>query len=464
MKKYTTHIASLALACALAACGGGGGDSVGGGGGPAVPAWQVAQLLEATNGQADQVDVSINADGVGYAVWIQSHGNGQDVFASRYLNGQWGEALPVTDSGAIESNPQVAVLPNGEALVVWQQTTQAGGAVNLFYTQSSNGKWINGASFLQLGVGAVNDLELEADSQGNAMAVWSRIVDPAANPVSRQIFASAYKFSDGLFEAVAQKINEGTTDAQQPDVAIDAAGNVLAVWTQLDGPDARYRILARPYVGGFWKPSQTISDPNEAIDSTEPQVAAGTDGVASVVWERNDQSVEMNTSTKFTSGDLADWRGVEIVDGRGESAAISVDGLGTTTVVYQQTENGVLKLKSRRRLASGQVSSPALGGGTAPAGALRLGSGADGHAIAVWSQRFPDSAVVRNVVASRLDPSTGEWSTTELIESEERGSASDLMLALAVNSKGSAVAGWGQLDGTFSNGVPIQSVTANIFK
>jgi hypothetical protein len=458
MKNHTKYLTVLAVASTLAACGGGGGDPVVGG--PVAPAaWQAAQLLETSDEQASNVDVDINAANVGYAVWLQNNGGERDVFASRYSDGVWKKAEPVTGVNVDAEDPQVAVLPNGEAIAIWRQTIPFFGST-VFFSKTELGVW-QGAQILQSGqgVGNAESLELKAGATGNAMAVWAR-AGATPNDDSR-IFAS--DFRSGA-QPVTQQVDLGAGSADLPVVAIDAAGNVVVAWRQLDELNNNnvHRVHVAHNVDGTWEGVDLVSDPQDAVsaEATGPQVSAGPNGVASVVWRRTDGSIQLNTATAFTQ---QPWKGAEFVTSAGNKfrQEVAVDGLGNTTVVFFSIDNqiGETRFNSFRKQAGvAQGSSFRI---ERTVDRIRLGADASGRAIAVWAQSTNPAPL--SMVASRLDPSTGQWSVPELIEQDDRGNTENV--ALAVNVGGRAVAAWLQKDGKVdANQFEVNNITANIFK
>jgi hypothetical protein len=393
-------------------------------------------------------------------VWLQDNGGERDVFASRYSDGVWKKAEPVTGAIVNAEEPQVAVLPNGEALAIWRQTVPFIGAT-VFFSRTDQGKW-QGAQILQSGqgLGDIDGLELKAGGTGNAMAVWAR-AGATPNDDSR-IFAS--DFRSGA-QPVTQQIDLGAGSADLPDVAIDSAGNVVVAWRQVDELNNNvHRVLVAHNIDGKWEGVVLVSDPNavSGVDALGPKVAAGTEGIASVLWILENGQAEINSSTLFSD---KQWNGVEIVHEDVINEAnfhhqITVDGLGNTTVVFFKFVNGDNKFGSFRKLSTGiQVNLVPING--AVGGKLQLGSGHDGGAIAVWPERKASNFL--SMVASRLDPATGQWSTPELIETESRGEAEEP--SLAMNARGAALAGWLQQDGTLdANNAAVNSIAGNIFK
>ena len=84
---------------------------------------------------------------------------------------------------------------------------------------------------------------------------------------------------------VAELIETGGSDALYPQIAIDANGNALAVWHQYDG--ARYSIRANRYTPGIgWGAAGTIDDGSG--DAYNPQIALDANGNALAVWQQFD--------------------------------------------------------------------------------------------------------------------------------------------------------------------------------
>ena len=119
---------TAALAAVLVAgCGGGGG---GGNPTPTPPpapkAWQGAALLETDNaGNARDPKIALDASGNAMAVWRQSDGTRNNLWANRYnaSTSAWGTAtLLETDNAGNASNPQIALDASGNALAVWYQS------------------------------------------------------------------------------------------------------------------------------------------------------------------------------------------------------------------------------------------------------------------------------------------------------------------------------------------------------
>src|SRR5256885_15693142 len=69
--------------------------------------------------------------------------------------------------------------------------------------------------------------------------------------------------------------------ASAPRIASDGAGNIVAVWREIDGDTSSIRAAFRPK-GDPWGPSQRISLPAAATEG--PEVAMDRSGNAVAVW------------------------------------------------------------------------------------------------------------------------------------------------------------------------------------
>ena len=78
------------------------------------------------------------------------------------------------------------------------------------------------------------------DASGNAVVVWQQ-----SDGTRYNIWSNRYTASTGLWGTAALIETDNAGDANNPQVAIDASGNALAVWSQSDG--TRYNIWSNMY-------------------------------------------------------------------------------------------------------------------------------------------------------------------------------------------------------------------------
>lgn len=417
-------------ACVLVACGGGGG---GGAGAVDAPGPQGPKLL----GTGFDPDVAVNANGVGYAAWEERVGDNFAVFSSTFREGRWAPAQRISrDDGApVQAvNVEIVVLPNGEALAVWQQDAPPSTAEAIMFSRTDGGVWKE-ATLLQTAVFEISDLKLVADGQGNAAVIW-RQTDVQNGP--RTIQAAVFGFGA---EAFLPTETISLNGAHSPDIAIDTNGNALAVWVQRNNNTGFDTIRARPYAaGGDWGEEVEIN-PGEGLNSRIPRVAVGVNGAASVVWERDfADGVRLRKASNFLAGNWANT-----IDLNGAATALKpevvLDHLGITTVVWLQIVGGG---QEQLVFSRGEdVLSPAekLENINPPqsAEAHQLAVDAAGRVMAVWTRDEGESFITQ---ISRLDPATGKWGAPYRIESEDVSHIA--VPALAMNAGSLALVVWVQ--------------------
>jgi hypothetical protein len=120
--------------------------------------------------------------------------------------------------------------------------------------------------------------QVAIDGSGNVIAVWTR-----SDGTNLRI-QSANRTPSGPWSA-AQTLSDPGQSASSPQVAVDASGNAVAVWTRNDGTSGRIQAAYRPAGGSFGTPA-TISDPNG--DASSPDVSMDNSGRAVIAWARND--------------------------------------------------------------------------------------------------------------------------------------------------------------------------------
>ena len=222
---------------------GGCGKSSSGSSAPTVPAaksWGTAGLLETDNaGDAYSSQVAFDSGGNACAVWQQSDGITSSIWANRYVAGTgWaGAALIETDDTGPASSPQVAFDSGGNAIAVWHQSD--GTRNNIYANRYVTGTGWAGAALIETDdTSAANSPQVAVDSQGNAFAVWYQNDGTTWN-----IWANRYISGTGW--AGAGLIETDAGDAYDPQIDLDSGGNAIAVWYNWDG--ANYSIWANRF-------------------------------------------------------------------------------------------------------------------------------------------------------------------------------------------------------------------------
>jgi PKD repeat protein len=124
-------------------------------------------------------------------------------------------------------------------------------------------------------------------------------------------------------------ISQLDASAREPQVAVDAAGNLTAVWTSGASGSRSVRSAFRP-AGGSWEAPFTRM--TSTHDCHDPRLAVNPSGAASLVARCEKASAEVWAAHR----PAASWNGSLPIPGSaaGEGARVGVDNAGNTTVVW----------------------------------------------------------------------------------------------------------------------------------
>lgn len=273
--------------------------------------------------------------------------------------------------------------------------------------------------------------QLAVDSAGNAVAVWTQF----AVDISSHVWANRYTAVSGW--GTAELIESGS-NGQYPQVAMDSDGNAIAVWAQSGGIYANRRMV----VGG-WGPAELIGN------GADVQIATDGAGNAVAVWMWSDGIRNNIWANRYVIG--IGWGAATLIetDNAGDAAApqVAIDSAGNAVAIWSQFDGARDNIWANRYVAGGAWGAATLveTDNAGSAGSSQVAMNDAGNAVAVWLQ---SDGVRNNLWANRYDVGVG-WGTATLIEVDDAGSA--LSPQLTMDGAGNAVAVWAQNDGTRDN-------------
>jgi hypothetical protein len=209
---------------------------------------------------------------------IAARSVGAALRASAPVSG-WGALVRLAGAGA--SSPVVVIDNNDRATAVWLRL-QAGTTENHVWASRSNGgdTW-SAPVRLETNVGNVTRLRLSIDrNSGFGMLLWTQTGS------TQDLHARALDPVNGWGPEVRVENSAGVVG--ESTVGVDAAGNAVAVWSQI-GPATRFSIYASRYMrGGGWGTPELLES-NEVVGSVDgdPIVGVTPSGEALVVWKRS---------------------------------------------------------------------------------------------------------------------------------------------------------------------------------
>jgi hypothetical protein len=216
-------------------------------------------------------------------------------------------------------------------------------------------------------------------------------------------------------------------------VAVDAAGDAVAVWEQGEAVEAS----SRP-AGGSWSAPAMLSAPGDKTIS--PQVAIAANGASVAVWDRvsgGEYFVEAATGSALT-GAWSGHRAVSSTAGVAPSLVrVASDAAGDAEAVWLHAEASETAVEAASHAAgSGAWASAKTLSKGAEAMKLDIGEAADGYAVAVWEEK---TGLGREIDAARR-PAGGEAWLPKTGISAPAGNVNTP--SVAVDARGDAVAIW----------------------
>ena len=294
--------------------------------------WSAPRDLSAPGHDAHVPQVAVDRTGDALAVWARS--NGTDVVvqgAERRAAGDWLPPENVSGPGSDVERPDVALTATGNAVAVWQSTDGANAVIQAA-ARTAAGSWSTPQT-ISSGRSAEAP-HVGIDSAGGAVAVWS------LHAAHIRVQAAVHPAGGGW--APEQTLSSPSEDALQPQVAVNPSGSVVAAWTSFDGLNYVIQSSSRPR-GGAWSGVQDLSP--RSPDLGAPQIALDPAGDAVAVWRdlrsaheriqaarrpaRGAWSAPKLLSPASVDADLPDVA----LDAAGNGAAIWQSGNGVTWMV-----------------------------------------------------------------------------------------------------------------------------------
>ncbi|WP_372980832.1 Ig-like domain-containing protein [Marinobacter sediminum] len=137
-------------------------------------AWGAAEQIETDNaGGASNPQIAHDTDGRAVAVWQQSDGARNNIWVNRFDGNAWRRAEQIeTDNAGSAVSPQVALDAKGRALAVWHQSD---GSRNHIWANRFDGNTWGEAELIEIDdVNHARSPQVAFDADGRAIAVWQQ--------------------------------------------------------------------------------------------------------------------------------------------------------------------------------------------------------------------------------------------------------------------------------------------------
>jgi hypothetical protein len=304
--------------------------------------WGNPALIETNSGDARNVQLSIDTSGNALAVWVQNDGTYDNIWANRYtVNTGWGSPERIDGFNGNADEPQISVDANGNGIAVWHQ--YEGSITNIWANRFMPGfGWGSAVRIESDNLGNAYSPDIDFDSGGNAIAVWQQSDGAHLNNLSNR-----YTLESGWGTAeLIETDNAG--NARPPQISVNDSGDALAVWGQSDG--TRYNIWANRYSAGTgWDTAQLI-ETNDISHAYAPKVSIGANGNAVAVWHQRDGSRSNIWSNHYRYG--IGWGSAQLIEtdnaGGATNPQISIDANGNGLAVWRHFDGTRTNIWSNR--------------------------------------------------------------------------------------------------------------------
>jgi PKD domain len=353
---------------------------------PAGGNWGPPVDLSAPGQNAEEPQVAVDAAGDAVAVWRRFNGSSLVIqAASRSADGTWEPAVELSASGEDAEEPAVSVDPAGDAVAVWTRSDGSDDIVQAV-TRPAGGVWQSTVDLSATGSNASRP-HVTLDAAGDAVAVWERF--NGAN----EIVQAAGRQAGGTWQAPTN-LSEASEDAEEPAVSVDPAGDAVAVWWRYDGSNEIIQAASRP-AGGTWQGPTNLSAPGDG--AIEPHVAVDPAGDAVAVWTRYDGSDYIVQSASRAAGGT--WGAPADLSTMGQDAGhaeVGVDAAGDAVAVWERFDGSNFVVQAASRAAGGAWGQPqdlSAPGRNAEEPAVAVDS--QGDAVAAWERNDGSEEIVQ---------------------------------------------------------------------
>ena len=340
--------------------------------------WGTAQLIETNNaGNVGYADVAINDNGEAIAVWHQFDGTRNNVWANTYNGNTWGTAqLIETNNAGNAFEPKVAIDSSGRALVLWNQIEN--GKINIWVNRYAGNAWSTAQHLVTGNVGNAIIKQVDMDTSGNAIAVGHQ-----SDGTRNNIWATMYTVATNTWGDAQLLENDNVGDAFNAQIDINTSGHAVVAWEQFDG--TRYNIWSNTYDGNSWSAPELLE--YGGGNAQYVSLDMNDNGDVFVVWEQRDSNLNYDIwSNRFDGNTWGSAERIETNSSVGYYAKIVVDNNRKAIAIWQQADAaGVFNVWSNRFDGNTWGSAQLVDvNNIGNIGAQHIAMDNNGNALAVW--------------------------------------------------------------------------------
>ena len=293
--------------------------------------------------------VGLDVFGGGIAVWLASNQTRYQVWGNQYTLGQgWGTPAMIATGDTSASLREVAVDPTGNAIASWSEPNR------IWASRLTVGAgWGTPQQISEIGgIGGWGPPSVAGNAAGDVIAVWSQEHTTLCCGTRFSIWSSRFAVANGWgIPTVIETDVSG--DAGNPVVASDPSGNAIAMWYYANGG---FRVRANRYVvgSGWGVPTTLMSRTFWPGPASTPDVAVDAAGNAIALWTAPEASLPYGDkvwSARYSVG--SGWETptrIETNLGYAGFPDVSVNSHGDATAVWSQESGRWFKIWANRYL------------------------------------------------------------------------------------------------------------------
>ncbi|HUY73152.1 MAG TPA: choice-of-anchor D domain-containing protein [Candidatus Dormibacteraeota bacterium] len=237
--------------------------------------------LSESGQNAVEPQVAVASDGTATVVWDRFDGSNSIVQERRIAAGGTPETSvhDLSESGQNAVEPQVAVASDGTATVVWDRFDGSNSIVQEGRIEPNGTPQASTTDLSAPGQDA-GEPQVAIGPNGTAIVVWDRY-DGTDYIVEEGRIAP-----DGIQQTSADDLSVSGQNALEPQVAVAPDGSASVVWDRFDGSNSIVQERRIKPNGDVNPSTANLSAPGQG--SGEPQVAATNETEVTVTWRRFD--------------------------------------------------------------------------------------------------------------------------------------------------------------------------------
>jgi PKD repeat protein len=269
------------------------------------PNWAASASVSTPGQHAENPQVGIDAQGDAVAVWQGGPEEKVEAAVRLASSGLWQAHVAISPEGGGWLRPQVAVDARGDAVAMWSYPYPEGSpsavvndTIQAAEKPAGGSGWEPAVWVSPFGKAPYEQRfskapQVAIDAEGGAVAVWEDQASESAS-VTHNLIEAAVKPPNSTTWGSPVVLAEA---GRQPQVAMDASGDAVAVWP---GPGGLYSATL-PASSSIWQPPISVS----ATEAENPHIAIDSLGDAVVAWESIGAATNTVQAAVKAKGDAA---------------------------------------------------------------------------------------------------------------------------------------------------------------